>query len=138
MSSDFTGVSGRNILSSHKLNRDGASSSSNFNSTVERPIIDPYPSNESSVAFDGGDDEPKPSQGMLNRLWSIFSNLLLSVVAWIKGYDKFGSGDAAPFNLNGVGSAKTFLGGVVGFGIKFLTTTFFLFKMIEMTTFTKP
>ena len=61
----------------------------------------------------------------------------MSLVKWVKGYDQFGQGPA-PFNLGGVGKATSVPGGLVGMGIKFLTTTFFLFKLSEMTQFTKP
>jgi hypothetical protein len=60
------------------------------------------------------------------------SNQCESLVKWIKGYDQFGQG-AAPFNLAGVGKATSVPGGFVGMAIKFLTTTFFLFKLNEMT-----
>jgi hypothetical protein len=35
--------------------------------------------------------------------------------------------------MAGVGKATSIPGGLVGMGIKFLTTTFFLFKLNEMT-----
>lgn len=40
--------------------------------------------------------------------------------------------------MAGIARATSIPGGMMGLAIKFITTTFFLYKLIEMTKFTKP
>ena len=40
--------------------------------------------------------------------------------------------------MGGMGKATSIPGGLMGLAIKFITTTFFFFKLNEMTQFTKP
>ena len=57
--------------------------------------------------------------------------LLDKIIAWVKSHDSFGTGPH-PFNMEGRPKANSWLGGSVSMFIKFITATFFMFKVIEM------